>query len=481
MSPNVLFRTGCLVAAAWCGLTCHALDPEQVARDVSLAQEAFERIHPGYDRYTSADTLEAGWRAITTDAEAADGMEPSDLYRRLQGVLALIRCDHTKAELPAALAKARRTEPVYLPLRFELVEGRAIVVAVAPDSGVRVNEELLSIDGHEIAALVERYAPYVPVDGFTDAVKRHELAWSLEFDGGAIEHFMALEGVPASAALQVRDVAGQVRNVEVARIGLTAQRTLAAAGSANFADAVTVTYPDEKTALLRVGSFVNYRKPVDPDDIYVPLFKTFRQRGIEHLIVDLRTNGGGSGDARDRLVAHLINDTTFMHRGELIKTLDLDGLRDHLSSWDSRALNPKRWWFSRTEDGMYRMRSWWFGGSGRIKPARHAFEGRVTLLSSGANSSGTTMLMTALQATGRARVVGEPTGGNRAGPTAGILFTVTLPESDIRLRLPIIRTVTGYDEADNGRGVTPDVVVSPSVDDVRNARDRALELALGPS
>lgn len=478
MSPNDLFRHACLATALCLGLTCHALDSEQVARDVALAQDAFERVHPGYDRYTSAQTLSKAWHAITADARIAGSMDQTELYLRLQGVLALMRCDHTKAELPQALAAARRTDPVYLPLRFELVDDQAIVVAATPQSGVQLHEELLSIDGQAMSALIERYAPYVPVDGFTDAVKRYELAWSLEFDGGAIEHFMALAGVPAIATLQVRDEAGQVRDVEVQRIGLTDQRKLVSAGSANFADAVTVTYPDATTALLSVDTFVNYRKPVDPDDIYVPLFKAFKKRGVKHLIVDLRNNGGGSNDARDRLVAHLINENTYMHRGELIKTLDLDGLREHLSTWDSRALNPKRWWFSRTAEGMYRLRSRWFGSGGRIKPARHAFEGRLTLLSSGANSSGTTMFMTALQQTGRARIVGEPTGGNMAGPTAGVLFTLTLPESDIRLRLPIIRTVTGYDEADSGRGVMPDVVVMPSVDDLRNERDRALELAL---
>ncbi|MFK7888468.1 MAG: peptidase S41, partial [Gammaproteobacteria bacterium] len=77
-----------------------------------------------------------------------------------------------------------------------------------------------------------------------------------------------------------------------------------------------------------------------------------------------------------------------------------------------------------------------------------------------------------------ARIVGELTGGNIAGPTAGVLFTLALPESKIRLRLPIVRTITGYDAADSGRGVSPDVRVTLTVSDVRAGRDRALEIAL---
>ncbi|MFK7888100.1 MAG: S41 family peptidase, partial [Gammaproteobacteria bacterium] len=425
-----------------------SLSPPQVTRDIELAQEAFERVHPGYDRYTDETVLDAAWQAIIADAITASGMSTEALYLRVQGVLALMRCGHTKAELPAALARARRIDPVYLPLRFELVEGRAIVIAVVPNSGVAVNDEVLSIDGLAIETLVQRYAPLIPVDGFTDYMKHFELAWSLEFSGGGIEHFMALDGVSPTAMLTLRDAEGAKREVVVQRIGLDAQRALVDPGEANFSDAVSVEYPDPKTAVLRVDTFVNYRKPVDPDDLYAPLFKELSARGIEHLIVDLRRNGGGSNDARDRLLAHLIAKRTYIQREEHVKTLNLDGLREHLSTWDSRALNPKRWWFSKNDDGSYRMRQWWFGTGGHIKPARHAFKGRLTMLSSGGNASGTTMLLGALQETGRARIVGELTGGNIAGPTAGVLFTLALPESKIRLRLPIVRTITGYDAAD---------------------------------
>ncbi|MEM9055986.1 MAG: S41 family peptidase, partial [Pseudomonadota bacterium] len=149
-----------------------------------------------------------------------------------------------------------------------------------------------------------------------------------------------------------------------------------------------------------------------------------------------------------------------------------------LSTWESRALNPKRWWFNRIDDNDYRLRGWLLGVGGKIRRARHAFAGDVTVLSSAGNSSGSTMLIGALQAERRVRIVGERTGGNPAGPTAGVLFFLKLPASGLTLRLPAQRIVSNHAGEDTGMGVIPDVEVVPTVDDLRAGRDAALSSAL---
>ncbi|MEL7449327.1 MAG: S41 family peptidase [Pseudomonadota bacterium] len=461
-------------------LAAAALSPQQVEADIALAREAFERVHPGYDRYADPAALGDAWQAIVSDAQTAGEMPLADLYLRVQAVLAMIRCDHTKAELPADMAKARRSDPVYLPLRFTLVENRAIVVAVPENSEVRLHDEILAIDGQSIASLVERFAPLVPVDGFTDHARAGELAYSREFSGGAIEHFMALEGVGPKARLQLADADGNLRDVDVARVGLDAQSAISATldGAANFADAVTLEMAGDDTAILSVDTFVNYREPVDPDDVYGPIFDRLASSNVRHLVVDLRENGGGSDDARDRLFAHLITKSARVVSEVHVRTLDLDGLRDHLSTWESRALNPSRWWFSKEADNDYRLRGWLFGVGRKIKPPPNAFEGKLTVLTSAANSSGSTMLIGALKNQGRGRFIGEPTGGNIAGSTAGILFFLKLPESGLVLRLPAQRMMTEYSGEDAGTGVIPDVEVTATVADLRAGRDPVLKAAL---
>ncbi|MFK8013836.1 MAG: S41 family peptidase [Gammaproteobacteria bacterium] len=458
-----------------CGLT-----PAEVGTDVRLAQDAFERVHPGYERYTSAASLTTAWQTIIDDADAADGMSVEALYLRLQAVLAMIRCDHTKAELPKAMSQARKTDPVYLPLRYTLVNGRALVLAVAPDLGIAVGDEILAIDGMAMAELIARYAPLIPVDGFTEHAREDELADSREFPGGGIEHFMALAGVAPTASLLVKQEQGVERTVTVSRIGLTAQRELAAHldGASDFADSVTLDVQEDGVAILRVDSFINYRNTVDPDELFGPIFRSINAANVRHLIVDLRRNGGGSNDARDSLFAHLITKRASIVRESQIRTLDLSGLREHVSTWEKRALNPSRLWFKKLDDRRYRLRSWMIGIRSTIRPARDAYEGKLTVLTSTGNSSGSAMMIGALQGVGRARLVGERTGGNLAGSTAGTLFFLKLPDSEIVLRLPVLRSVTGYDEDDRGLGIVPDVLVEPTFEDVRAGRDVVLNRAL---
>ena len=87
------------------------LTPQQITSDVALAREAYERIHPGYTRYADAVSLQAAWQEIIDDARAAGGLSTGDFYLAVQRVLVKIRCDHTKAELPAELARRRRETP----------------------------------------------------------------------------------------------------------------------------------------------------------------------------------------------------------------------------------------------------------------------------------------------------------------------------------------------------------------------------------
>ena len=49
------------------------------------------------------------------------------------------------------------------------------------------------------------------------------------------------------------------------------------------------------------------------------------------------------------------------------------------------------------------------------------------------------MLLARLKASERVTLVGEPTGGSAAGPTAGILFFLTLPNSGLTVNVPALR------------------------------------------
>jgi C-terminal processing protease CtpA/Prc len=74
-------------------------------------------------------------------------------------------------------------------------------------------------------------------------------------------------------------------------------------------------------------------------------------------------------------------------------------------------------------------------------------------------------------------LIGEQTGGSAEGATAGILFTLTLPESGIKMRVPAMRSFVNNDEFEPGLGMSPDIKAPMTVAAFLNGEDPALDAA----
>lgn len=272
------------------------LTVEQVAKDVALAEDVYSRVHPGYTRYATTEQMRAAWQTLLQQSEAQGGMTVGDFYLGLSLALTNIRCDHTKAELPVALREARSGKPLYLPFRWELIENRGVIDIAAAGSGLKRGDEILSIDGRPLAFVATEASRYLPVDGFTDWSRRGQISSSADFMGGAVDHFGALLwDPPAEATLEIRSIDGEVRTLSIARIDYDSWVALGrSAGMANnFKDAVRFEPVGKDAAILSIDTFVNYRVPVDPRELYGPIFEELRNEGRDTLILDLRQNGGG--------------------------------------------------------------------------------------------------------------------------------------------------------------------------------------------
>lgn len=479
-----LLSTALTCAALICSNYANAeevwISVDDVKSDIALAEEAYSRIHPGYTRYASASDMSDAWDDIIERAVREGGLTLEQLYLEVERALVTIRCDHTKAELPAVLADRRKEGAYYLPFRWSLIEGRGFVSVALEETGLEYGDELLEIDGRSLTETVKAVEGFIPVDGYTEWSRRGGISESLEFMGGAVDHFGALLwGVPETAELLIQKPSGETRLISLDRIGHQAWTELGDENkrARNFKDAVTFERIGDTSAYLRVDTFVNYRVPVKPDEIYGPIFEAIIDEGRTSLILDLRNNGGGSTDASNGLLAHLITKKLKTSTDSRVATLNIDGLRDHLSTWDSRALNPNPLGFKKNKDGSYSLRSMLLGNN-TVKPDRDAFEGELIILTSDNNSSGSTNLIALLDGVGRTTLVGEKTGGSAEGPTAGILFTLTLPESGIKTRIPIFWTFNNVPEFEFGLGVSPDIYAPMTVDAFLAKRDPALEKAI---
>ncbi len=461
-----------------------AFTAEQVGEDVDLLLRVMQAVHPGYDRYANAEHPQ-----ILAERSAAvatlRGMGPSslfELYGAVSTYAASIRCGHTKTQYPEAFTQWRASHPSHLPLRFVTDGERAMIRTAAVLSGLTPGDEILTIEGQSIPALLGSVGRMLGVDGFTIHARPHLFADDSDLMGTGLDHYLPiLFGLRTHLDLRVKRLGGSKAEVRVPLVTFEEWKSLEEGGyRRDFSSSVHLDFPAPRTALLRIDTFINYRNPVDPAAIYRTAVANLKARGIETLIVDLRNNDGGSDDAAIELLRALATTPfTFMNPPQ-VKTLDLKRFTPHLGTWDPSALEPDAARFRELPTGFYELIPTSDAlATARLSPARSTFTGDVILLTSPSNTSAVTHVVTKLVDMKRAIVVGEPTAGSAEGATAGILFFLTLPNSGIVVRVPALRQYLALEsDFEDGMGVLPHQPVIPTLEERLDSRDPVLEHAL---
>ena len=458
--------------------------------DVALMRRALETIHPGLYRYQTKETID---RAFARLERATDTpIEILSLHREVALMLATIHCDHTKAELPDKLADYRQKHPTHLPLRFRLIEGRMIVTSNDGQIGAPpVGSEVLRINGMAVPALLLKLAPTVAYDGDTDQAIAVKLADDSDLTGdGFNEYYPSLFGFPDRWSLVWQAVGARAAtNVTLAPITFDQWIKLDPPGAryrSEFYNGITWRMSG-KTARLKIDTFVNYRNPVQPTAFLAGFFRAMRVAGTDHLILDLRNNGGGSEEVSIALARYLFERSFLWSKPVRYKAIRYGDLPKYIDSWGDRdaLFNPPEAAFDRTSDG-------WFDR--RPDPAADEtdddistithlpapvdrFVGKLTILTGPENGSGATRTIAQMKERRGAVLIGEATSGSAEGPTAGHIFLLTLPHSGIKVRIPDAWNRTNIDHFVPRRGVAADRIVMPTLADFQAGRDAVLDIA----
>jgi hypothetical protein len=411
------------------------------------------------------------------------------LWRAIALMLAEIHCDHTKPEMSEAIERYRTSHPTHLPVRFDMIEGRMIVVSSDSQPGAPPRgAEITAINGRAVPEIVQTLGRAAAYDGDTDEAIVAKLSADGDLMGDDLnEYWPAFYGFPQRWDLTFKGPnAVEQSKVSLAPISFKAWTRLAWPGQGyrdEFYKAITWKVAG-KTAYLRIDTFVNYRNPVDATAFLGGFLKTLPdQEEVDHLILDLRDNGGGSEDVSVALGRNLLPTTFTWSKPLLLKAIRYGDLPDHIESWgDRKALfSPPEEGFRRTADG------WWEqipreGDDESTRPQAvlpERFSGKLTILTGPRNGSGATRTIAQFKDKLGARLVGEDAAGSAEGPTAGHIFLLTLPNSGLKVRVPNAWNRSDIRSFTPRRGVAADEIVIPTLLDFEAGRDQTLDVAKG--
>ena len=339
-----------------------------------------------------------------------------DILDRMTGEL---RDAHTRVDSPSRVELRQRDESITLGFSFVRIQDRFTVTAVNPESdaywaGVRSGMTIVSIAGEPVDAAYAK----LQAETRYDSTERSR-------------HFRA------------------VRRLVTGELGSTLAFTFERADGTRF---------DATLSRRKITIRASESHRILPSGFGYVRFTAWQlgitERAIQGLaevqkapglIIDLRGNPGGSVHAVNRMLDRFFTESTEIGRST------------------TRTGKPVSVLFGAVE--IIKLKA-------VVDGRADAYKGPVVVLVNAGSASASELFAGAMQATGRAKVVGEPS----CGCLLGFLGYARIPGGG-ELAYSEVGFVLTNGKRIEGEGVIPDHVVAPSLVDLQQNRDRALEEA----
>lgn len=475
MRPLCLFLLLLTLAAPGLAAEPPAISSADAQRDLRILKRALFELHAGFDRYQTPEAFEAEFAAA--NAEVAQGADRATMYRLASRLSAQLRCGHTwtnPLNQSAAVQKDVFAARDKLPLQLRLVAGRFLVTGSTAVS-IPAGTELLAIDGHATAEIVQALMPYLRADGSSDGKRLAQIDSGP--NGGAMDRLFPILFPPREGryALRVRDAKGRERSLHVAATTSAARdEALARRG---------IAPPDERWSFKLVDGIAVFRTPTfafwhgnfDWRAAIAEAYAEIDAGRARGLVLDLRDNEGGDDDIGSALMSHLITepytkpDSVPTSRYERVPYV----LARYLDSWEFSFFD-RTGQVTRLADHRYRV-------DGRIEPpeviqpALPRVRVPTVALTGPQMSSAGFILARDLKASGAATLIGRATGGNRRGLNGGEIAWITLPASGVAVDIALISWRPTVEQPD--AGIEPDLAVAEDFEAARAGRDPDMEAA----
>ncbi len=451
------------------------MPPAALQQDFALLRKMLEANHPSLYWYTPKDSMDAYFNQVQT--QLTDSLTEPQFKNKVAFLLSKIRCGHTAVRNSTAYSKTDFSRLPQFPLAIKTWGDSMVVLGSAfrNDSIFKRGTIITGIDGRTNRQLMDTMFNFLSTDGYADHFKSQIISSNFPL------WYRNILGLKAQYQITYIDSAGQTQTATIKSYDPVTdtlnKRTITRVpekrtkkeikqgrllAKRNIAIDTTL-----RTAYMNLNSFSGGKLK----RFFRQSFRTLQKEGITDLVIDLRQNGGGNIMNSTRLVRYIstkkytIADTvaaitrTF-HYGKYIKP--------KFFYWVNMNIGSKKRSDGRIHFGYFERKA--------FKPYRkHHFNGATYIVTGPYSFSAATLFTGAVKGQDSVTVVGEETGGGAYGNSAIHLPQITLPHSKLRIILPMYRVVIDHTQAQNGRGILPDIAVPPNSGYIKRGVDPKVE------
>ena len=448
---------------------------EKLQEDYTLLRNILEKKHPSLYWYTSKDSMDyyfdEGYKNIS------DSMTELQFgWKILAPLTNKIHCGHTSFSMSKGWNKFIRNKTIpSFPLYLKIWKDTMLVTANLnrKDSVIKKGMLITSINGMKNSEMIKKMFSYVVQDGYEDNVNYVRLSTSFPY------FHRNIFGIYKNYSVQYIDSAGTERKKLVPVFGLT-EDTLKKIKNFPPVKQKHITQKEKLenvrslktsngTAVMTVNSFSggSHLK-----GFFRHSFRSLRKNNIKNLVIDIRANGGGD-ISNYVLLTKYIRNTPFKVADTAVAIS---------KTFAPYTRNIKSGFFNniglllltkKQRDGLYHF-GYWERHTMKLKENDH-YSGDVYVLTNGLTFSASSLFCSSVKGQSNVTLVGENTGGGWYGNSGIMIPDITLPNTKLRVRLPMFRLVQYQHIPTKGTGVVPDIYVGPTVESMRKEIDRKME------
>lgn len=445
--------------------------PAQLQEDATLLTNVLLVIHPAIGVYQPRAYYEKIFKTYVTSF--TDSLTQKQFRLRTKLLVDELHCGHTEVLYSSLFYKEiAKLKINYSPYVFLPMDEKVYVIAnlnKKQDSTIKKGTEIKKINGIAVDSMIRYSKRFISTDGFNQSAKNYFV--QLGFNS----YYPGLFGRPDTFEVEYRENK-VLKSVKYPTIKL---KTLPQLPLGPKEDSLLTKYrnskidyrfleKDKKTLLLKIEKFSH------KGDIraYRRIFRKLRKSKSENLIIDLRSNGGGSLANSYRLLSYLLDKESTQTLRTGIKNYPYrkytsGNFAFKITRFAYKIIGEKKT-VNDTDNFIY-----------TIKPRKkNHYDNKIYVLINGGSFSASCLVAGYLKAFNRATFIGQETGGAIEGCNAGITPFYKLPNTHIRVRVPAFRIVHDVCPAITGHGIIPDYKIEYSLKDILNKKDLELQKTL---